>query len=177
MSELGEAELGEAELGDTEFGDAGLGDAGLGEPLPLLTGTGESVGDEGELAAVELRLTAGSEYLSTVRAVAADLALQQDMTLDEVDDLRLAVDEACSMLVPLAAPGAELRCRFSLGGEEIKVRCSVPSANGSPPPTDGFPWQVLVTLTDAARCDVEHNGNGEGDLTWIELVKRKVDGA
>jgi serine/threonine-protein kinase RsbW len=125
----------------------------------------------GELAAIELRLTAGSEYLSTVRAVAADLALQQDMTLDEVDDLRLAVDEACSMLVPLAAPGAELSCRFSLGESEIRVLCSVPSASGEKPPTDGFPWQVLVTLTDSARCDVDD------DVTWIELIKRKVDGA
>jgi serine/threonine-protein kinase RsbW len=132
-------------------------------------------GDVGELAAVEIRLTAGSEYLSTVRAVAADLALQQDMTLDEVDDLRLAVDEACSMLVPLAIPGAVLRCRFSLAEEEIRVHCSVPSRNGGLPPMDGFPWQVLVTLTDDARCDVDHDG--DTDLAWIELVKRKVVGA
>lgn len=130
-----------------------------------------------ELAAVEIRLTAGSEYLSTVRAVAADLALQQDMTLDEVDDLRLAVDEACSMLVPLAAPGAVLRCRFSLGEREIRVHCSVPSAGAARPPMDGFPWQVLVTLTDTVRCDVDNsvegNGNG-GVVTWIELIKRKA---
>jgi serine/threonine-protein kinase RsbW len=125
----------------------------------------------GELAAIEIRLTAGSEYLSTVRAVAADLALQQDMTLDEVDDLRLAVDEACSMLVPLAVPGGELRCRFSLAEQEIRVRCSVVAATDERPPTDGFPWQVLLTLTDSVRSDVD------GDGTWIELVKRKVDGA
>lgn len=131
-----------------------------------------------EIAAVELRLTAGSEYLSTVRAVAADLALQQDMTLDEVDDLRLAVDEACSMLVPLAVPGAELRCRFSLAEREIRVRCSVPSSAGELPPTDGFPWQVLVTLTDAVRSDVEHaNGEGSGGVVWIELAKLKADRA
>jgi serine/threonine-protein kinase RsbW len=130
-------------------------------------------GETGELAAVEIRLTAGSEYLSTVRAVAADLALQQDMTLDEVDDLRLAVDEACSMLVPLAMSGAELVCRFSLGIEEIRVRCSVPSRDGERPPMDGFPWQVLVTLTDAVRCEVDSAGGT--DIAWIDLVKRKVD--
>lgn len=131
------------------------------------------VGEMNELAAVEIRLTAGSEYLSTVRAVAADLALQQDMTLDEVDDLRLAVDEACSMLVPLAVPGAELVCRFSLGVREIRVRCSVPSRDGQRPPMDGFPWHILATLTDAVRCEVD-SMNGEG-VAWIDLVKRKVD--
>lgn len=132
------------------------------------------MGETGELAAVEIRLTAGSEYLSTVRAVAADLAMQQDMTLDEVDDLRLAVDEACSMLVPLALPGAELVCRFSLGVEEIRVRCSVPS-DGARPSVDGFPWQVLVTLTDAVRCELDTTDGT--DIAWIELVKRKVDQA
>lgn len=134
--------------------------------------------DVAEIAAVELRLTAGSEYLSTVRAVAADLALQQDMTLDEVDDLRLAVDEACSMLVPLAAAGAELRCRFSLAEREIRVRCSVPSTAGQLPPTDGFPWQVLMTLTDAVRSELDNpDGDGTDGVVWIELVKRKVDRA
>lgn len=131
------------------------------------------MGETGELAAVEIRLTAGSEYLSTVRAVAADLALQQDMTLDEVDDLRLAVDEACSMLVPLALPGAELSCRFSLGTQAIGVRCSVPSRAGQRPPRDGFPWQVLVTLTDEVRCEVDSSDGT--DVAWINLVKRKVD--
>lgn len=128
-----------------------------------------------EVAAVELRLTAGSEFLSTVRAVAADLALQQDMTLDEVDDLRLAVDEACTMLVPLAVPGAELRCRFSLAEQEIRVRCSVPTVTGELPPTDGFPWQVLVTLTDAVRCDVKRPDSAGGGVVWIELAKRRAD--
>jgi serine/threonine-protein kinase RsbW len=146
-----------------------MNDAGNAAPQP-------GAPDVTEIAAIELRLTAGSEYLSTVRAVAADLALQQDMTLDEVDDLRLAVDEACSMLVPLAVPGAELRCRFSLAEQEIRVRCSVPGGTGEPPPTDGFPWQVLVTLTDSVRSAVEH-GNGAGDVVWIELAKRKADSA
>lgn len=131
-----------------------------------------NTGEVDELAAVELSLTAGSEYLSTVRAVAADLAMQQDMTLDEVDDLRLAVDEACSLLVPLATDDGQLRCRFSLSDEEIRVRCSVPSRSGGAPLTDGFPWQVLVTLTDSAQSDVQ--SDGDGDVTWIELVKRKV---
>jgi serine/threonine-protein kinase RsbW len=134
-----------------------------------------TVGESDELAAVEIRLTAGSEYLSTVRAVAADLALQQDMTLDEVDDLRLAVDEACSMLVPMAAPGAELRCRFALAAAEIRVLCSVSSKDGQRPSMDGFPWQVLVTLTDMVRCEVDGDSAGGAGVAWIELVKRKVD--
>jgi serine/threonine-protein kinase RsbW len=132
-------------------------------------------GETNDLAEVEIRLTAGSEYLSTVRAVAADLALQQDMTLDEVDDLRLAVDEACSMLVPLAVPGAELVCRFSLAAEEVRVRCSVPSQDGKRPPMDGFPWQVLVTLTDDVRCEVDST-DGRA-VAWIELAKKKVERA
>jgi serine/threonine-protein kinase RsbW len=130
-------------------------------------GVGEPEGD-----AVRLSVSAGSVYLSTVRAVAADLAMQRDLTLDEVDDLRLAVDEACSMLVPLAVPGGELDCVFQLSGDEIRVRCSVPSRDGHQPPTDGFSWQVLAALADDARSEVSHDGGTP--VASIELVKRKL---
>lgn len=131
----------------------------------------EAAVDEPGGDAVRLRVSAGSVYLSTVRAVAADLAMQQDLTLDEVDDLRLAVDEACSMLVPIAVPGGDLDCVFFLSGNEIRVRCSVPSRAGHHPPVGGFSWQVLTALADDARSEVRHDGGTA--VASIELVKRK----
>lgn len=121
---------------------------------------------------VALTVLADEDYLALVRTSAMHVGALLFFPLPRVNDLRLAVDEACSMLVPLALPGAELVCRFSLGVEEIRVRCSVPS-DGQRPPVDGFPWQVLVTLTDAVRCEVDSDGGT--DVAWIDLVKRKVD--
>ena len=58
---------------------------------------------DGEIAdAVEIRLPADSAYLSVLRTATAGLAARLDFTLDEIEDLRIAVDEACAMLLPHA---------------------------------------------------------------------------
>lgn len=122
---------------------------------------------------VEIRVPATPQHLSVVRAVAADLAMHQDMDLDSVDDLRLAVDEACSSLVRLAAEGRTLTCRFTVLPVEIKVNVWVHSANNAGPSTRGFSWQVLQTLTDTAISEVAKEGTDY--LVRIQLVKRKPD--
>ncbi|PZS33659.1 MAG: hypothetical protein DLM61_04825, partial [Pseudonocardiales bacterium] len=52
-------------------------------------------------AVVELRLPARAALIPTVRTVASDLAGRADLDLDAIDDLRMAVDEACTTLVRL----------------------------------------------------------------------------
>ena len=64
---------------------------------------------------VEVRVHADPALIPSVRAVAADLAARADFDLDAVSDLRMAVDEACSALVPLAREGGQLRCGFVIG--------------------------------------------------------------
>jgi len=123
--------------------------------------------------AVEVRIPATPQHLSAVRAVAADLAMHQDMDLDSVDDLRLAVDEACSTLVQLAAHGETLACRFTVQPAEIKVNASVRSHSETGPSTRGFSWQVLQTLTDHAVSEVSRHGGAY--LVCIELTKRKPE--
>jgi serine/threonine-protein kinase RsbW len=49
---------------------------------------------------VELRLPADGAYLSVLRTATAGLAARLDFTLDEIEDLRIAVDEACALLLP-----------------------------------------------------------------------------
>ena len=56
---------------------------------------------------VELTVPADPAYLSVLRTVIASLAAQRDFTLDEIDDLRIAVDEAGALLLPHAAPGSQ----------------------------------------------------------------------
>ena len=47
---------------------------------------------------LELRVPTTALQLPAVRAMAADLAMRMDYDLDSVEDLRLAVDEACATL-------------------------------------------------------------------------------
>src|SRR4051794_277723 len=61
---------------------------------------------------LELRVPTTPTQLPAVRAMAGDLAMRMDYDLDSVEDLRLAVDEACATLVLVAAGEAPLTVVF-----------------------------------------------------------------
>ena len=116
---------------------------------------------------VEIRLPADSAYLSLLRTAVAGLAVRLDFTLDEIEDLRIAVDEACAMLLLQAEPGADLTCAFALDEDALRVRVSVASATGALPARDSFGWTVLAALAGDVDAGAE-----QGTL-WMTLRKRR----
>jgi serine/threonine-protein kinase RsbW len=52
---------------------------------------------------VVLIIPADRQYAALVRAVAGHLGARTGLTVTEISDLRLAVDEACGLLVPSSA--------------------------------------------------------------------------
>jgi serine/threonine-protein kinase RsbW len=95
---------------------------------------------------VVITLPASSAYLSVLRTATAGLAARLDFTVDEIEDLRIAVDEACAMLLPQAIAGAEVRCEFELQDGAISVAVSVDTRDGEEPSRDTFAWTVLSAL-------------------------------
>ena len=51
---------------------------------------------------------------SILRSLTASLGARCDLTIDEIEDLRIAVDEACALLLPHAAAGRALTATFSV---------------------------------------------------------------
>ena len=76
-------------------------------------------------ADVELRLPADSAYVSVLRTTTAGLAARLDFTIDDIEDLRIAVGEACAMVLPEADPGTDMVAEFFLGRGRLTVRVSV----------------------------------------------------
>jgi len=99
----------------------------------------------------EIRLPADGAYVAVLRITTAGLAARLDFTLDDIEDLRMAVGEASTMLLERARPGGQLIATYRLGDGRIDVRVSVDAINPTPPETDSFAWQVLNT----AATDVE----------------------
>ena len=93
----------------------------------------------------ELRLPADSAYVAVLRMTTAGLAARLDFTLDDIEDLRMAVGEASAILLERARPGGQLISHFRLEGDRITVQVSVDAVNPTPPATDSFAWQVLTT--------------------------------
>ncbi len=107
---------------------------------------------------VELRVPATGAYLAVLRTAAAGLAARLDFTLDEIEDLRIAVDEACALVLPTTVPGADLRCTFAVAPDALSVTVSAPTDGGRPPSRDTFAWTVLTALAGEVESSVDDAG-------------------
>lgn len=119
---------------------------------------------------VVMQVRADASELPPLRLVAADLAARADFDLDTVEDLRLAVDEAASELVAVAAADAVLRCVFCLDAAQMEVTSSVPAKPGARLRQDSFGWRVLTTLVDEVRVTGEPDS--DPPVVGITLLKR-----
>lgn len=121
---------------------------------------------------MELHTAASTIAIPTIRTVAADLAARADFDLDSIDDLRMAVDDACAMLVRIAVPGGALSCRFTVRTERIQLAVEVDAADSEGlPPTGSFAWQVLESLTDEVSAQFLPSGPRQHGGVCIALAK------
>ncbi len=104
---------------------------------------------------VEVRLPADGAYLSVLRTATAGLAARLDFTIDEIEDLRIAVDEACAMLLAQVVPDTELYCRFTLDPPTLTVEVTAPTRDGRVPARDTFAWTVLTALAGDVTATVD----------------------
>jgi serine/threonine-protein kinase RsbW len=117
---------------------------------------------------VTVRLPADIAYLSVLRTATAGLAARLDFNLDEIEDLRIAIDEACAMLLAQAVPGTDLTCEFELTDDAMSIGVSVLTVDGRQPSRDTFAWTVLSSLAGDVDAEV-----GVDDRVTIVLQKRR----
>lgn len=100
----------------------------------------------GEHADVELRLPAEGAYASVVRTTAAGLAARLDFTIDDIEDLRIAIGEATALVIAEADPGTDLVACFYFGRGALTVTLVAEAVDEPPLDTESFAWQVLATM-------------------------------
>ena len=105
-------------------------------------------------ADVELRIPADSAYVSVLRSTAAGLASRLDFDLSDIEDLRVAVGEACALALPEADEGSNLTAEFYLSPTHLTVSVAVTGVAVQPPDHESFAWQVLDTLAQGATAEV-----------------------
>ena len=119
---------------------------------------------------VTIRMPAEGAYLSVLRTATAGLAARLDFTLDEIEDLRIAVDEACGLLLSQAALDASLDCDFTLAEDSMTIAVSVLSQRAQLPSRDTFAWTVLSALAG----DVDAWAGPGGRLTVMLRKTREL---
>ena len=95
---------------------------------------------------VVLELPAVDRSASVVRTTVAAVAMTCDASLDEITDIRLAVDEACSVLLPLAVAGTTMRCTVEVRHDDLRVTVHVTSATDHLEVTETIDLRILGAL-------------------------------
>jgi serine/threonine-protein kinase RsbW len=113
---------------------------------------------------VVLRVPADSAYVSVLRTMTAGLAARLDFTVDDIEDLRIAVGEACALVLPEAAAGGDLEAEFRLDPGALTVSVSVATDGSRSPDQDSFAWQVLSTLATSTQATA---GDGRYEVTFV----------
>jgi len=101
----------------------------------------------------EVRLPAETAYVAVLRMTTAGLAARLDFTLDDIEDLRMAVGEASAMLLERARPGGQLIGRYFLSEGRIDVQISADAVQPQVPDTASFAWQVLTTTASDVHAE------------------------
>jgi serine/threonine-protein kinase RsbW len=122
---------------------------------------------------VRLVVPASPEYLRLVRLTAAGLASRLGFTFDEVEDLRIAVDELCFHLLgePDGSGDAsdDLRTMdltYSAGTDVITITGRTGSTGPVPEPSE-LSEQILDALVD------EHDVSGSDGMITFRLKKQR----
>jgi serine/threonine-protein kinase RsbW len=111
------------------------------------------------VVSVEVPATPGS--VQVLRNIAAGVAARLDMPIDQIEEVRLAVTEAASLLLE-EAEATLLRMTIGRDAEALDVTLSS-DGQADQWPSDravaSWPWVVVKGLTDEIRTD---RSDGEG---------------
>jgi len=104
---------------------------------------------------IGVRIPAELEQLTMLRALAETVALIADFAIDEVVDIRLALDEVATSLILEATPGSTLDCDFTYNDHEMFVRVAAVAVSEKVVGQAGFGWHIVRTLTQSISAAQE----------------------
>ena len=106
---------------------------------------------------IDLAVPATPEYVGLIRSAAAHIAAHADLTIDAIDDLRLAVDEAFAVLIAHKPDSGVVTIKFEIHSDRLDIELTGPA--GSPPPDKtSFAWTVLSALVHEVSADTSPAG-------------------
>jgi serine/threonine-protein kinase RsbW len=119
--------------------------------------------------AVSVEVPAVPGFVQVLRTIAAGVAARLDMPIDQIEEVRLAVTEAASLLLD-EVDATSIGMTIGRDAGALDVRLSA-DGHADPWPSDraleSWPWLVVKGLTDEIRAE-RHDGDGPS----IRFIKR-----
>lgn len=101
---------------------------------------------------VSLRIPPDADHIPLLRTAIAGIAARADLTLDEVDDLRLGVEEAAVLLLRLAG---DEPIQLGVVVEDDAIEAVLSTGAGGGVDERSFSWRILTSLVDEVRATRE----------------------
>jgi serine/threonine-protein kinase RsbW len=120
---------------------------------------------------VRLTMPATPQLLRVARLTAAGLAGRLGFSVDEIEDVKIAVDELCFAVVGSKGRAGTFTLTYRLGDRELKIDGEgvfASSAVESAPVPSELSSQILAAVVD------DHEISRDGDTMRFRLVKRRV---
>lgn len=114
---------------------------------------------------VRLSFEADTRNIALTRTLAAAMAARADLPIDQLEDARLAVDEAVTQAIASAPAGAEVVCIMSAEPGALSITVSAPGTEE--PSRTTFSWTVLAALVDNLDAQL-----ADGRVTFMLLIER-----
>lgn len=116
----------------------------------------------GLMSSVVLRVPADPAFVHFLRSHAGRLGAMAGFTIDAVDDLRLAVDEAAACLLDSAPADSNfllLEVSPKKNGLELWLSIDTPAASWPPAEFESeLPWKVLTMLSGEVSFEIHDGG-------------------
>lgn len=120
---------------------------------------------------ISLSLPAVPAFARLARLAVAGLAIRVGFTYDEVEDLRIAVGEACSILIWSGDDAGTLTFVFQLQADGMRIDVTA-QRGGAPPAVDEAARPVDDLSGLILEAVVDHHEVGPGG---VHLYKRRSD--
>ena len=113
-------------------------------------------------------MPAAPEFLRISRIMAAGVASRVGFTLDEVEDIRIAIDEVCFSMVGARGRAGTISLRYVLDDDELVVEGTGRFSDGlgNEPAVSALSKQILAAVVD--ECELSAGAEGPR----FRLVKR-----
>jgi serine/threonine-protein kinase RsbW len=115
---------------------------------------------------VRLVIPAEARHLRLARLTAAGIAGDAGFSLEAIEDLRVAVDEVCAILIEGASPEADIDLSYRTQADGITIEGSCPNG-GAEPDLHPVARELLAMTAD------DYSVAKAGEVVSFRLVKRR----
>lgn len=115
---------------------------------------------------ITLRMPARTDNAGLARLLAASAATRRGLSYDEVEDLRLAVDELLYCLLGDEGQDGEVELHFSTEGGAFVIEGNVSPPGGDEVTVTDLSRRILDTVTDSFEF------GRDDSKRWFSLTKR-----